>query len=123
MRLGRLSWCCAPTTSTPPQCQNQIETMCNIMETPAAVEGMKAFLREAQAEVVNSLARASPARPPVGETPNPSLFDLQEKRVGPGGPLPRRSARLVSLAQRHQVDDPNPTMRDLSNDTRLMSIN
>ena len=46
MRLGRLSWMRANDLDYRRNVENQIETMCNIMETPAAVEGMKAFLEK-----------------------------------------------------------------------------
>ena len=47
MRLGRQSWMRANDLDYRRNVENQIETMCNIMETPAAVEGMFAtFGRE-----------------------------------------------------------------------------
>lgn len=46
VRLGRLSWMRANDLDYRRNVENQIETMCNIMETPAAVEGMKAFLEK-----------------------------------------------------------------------------
>jgi enoyl-CoA hydratase len=48
MRLGRQSWMRANDLDYRRNVENQIETMCNIMETPAAVEGMKAFLEKRQ---------------------------------------------------------------------------
>ena len=46
MRLGRQSWMRANDLDYRRNVENQIETMCNIMETPAAVEGMRAFLEK-----------------------------------------------------------------------------
>ena len=46
MRLGRSSFMRANDLDYRRNIENQVETMCNIMETPAAVEGMRAFLEK-----------------------------------------------------------------------------
>lgn len=46
MRIGRSSWMRANDLDYRRNIENQVETMCNIMETPAAVEGMRAFLEK-----------------------------------------------------------------------------